>query len=105
MNEDEIYARCLKQLGQHSQLGMLQEEAAEVIIAVSKYKRCAPNSRVNLAEELADLQNMINAIRASGICPEFERIRLAKLKRLEGILNNMEKHKSAANSCEAMGMD
>lgn len=49
--------------GYYNQIGMLQEEAAEVIQAVNKFRRHADNSSFdNLCEEIADLKNVLDQI-------------------------------------------
>lgn len=89
MTEDEIYAACLEKWGLEAQLGMLQEECAELIVAVNKVRRHAPKERENLTEELADVQNMINQIKV--LCPDFERVRLEKLERVKKLLREANK--------------
>jgi NTP pyrophosphatase (non-canonical NTP hydrolase) len=83
-SEPEIYAKFMKAWGKSSQLGMLQEECAELIVAVNKYFRNIPQSDEMICEELADVQNMINQFK--GLYPKFEEIRIEKLKRAEKLL-------------------
>ena len=84
MNEEELYKKILIVWGEESQLGMLQEECAELIVAVNKLKRNKPNAADMFCEELADVQNMINQFKP--IYPNFEKVRLEKLERIKTLL-------------------
>ncbi len=85
MNEEELYKRILAKWGLDSQLGMLQEECAELIVAVNKYWRLGNGaSEDNLTEELADVQNLVNQLK--GIFPNFEKVRVEKLERVRLLL-------------------
>ena len=62
--ERELYRRALKAWGHEAQLGMVQEEAAEVIVAASEVLRnWTRDTADQLAEELADLEIMIGQMR------------------------------------------
>lgn len=88
----ELYGAAVKRWGKAAQLGVLQEEAAEVIVAVSKVLR--HNDRASwdsLCEELADLEIMVEQVRVAifdGRCRELcESIKQEKLRRLYRRLN------------------
>ena len=85
MNEEELYKKILDTWGIHAQLGMLQEECAELIVAINKYFRGTPGATDMICEELADVQNMINQLKP--LNPSFERVRLAKLERVKKLLD------------------
>lgn len=62
--EKRAYKRAMNHYGYRAQLQMLQEESAELIVAVSKILR-KPDSNEpyrNLAEEMADVQIMCEQI-------------------------------------------
>ncbi len=86
MNEAELYRKILDKWGFVAQLGMLQEECGECIVAVSKLFRNGKRELeiANHTEEMADVQNMINQLKL--ICPDFERVRLEKLERVSKLL-------------------
>lgn len=67
---DERLIRIADHYGLNSQLNILQEECAELIQAVSKYQRhdkfnsiIYENDKKHLAEEIADVEVMINQIK------------------------------------------
>ncbi len=86
MNEVELYRKILNKWGLDAQLGMLQEECAECIVAVNKFFRNGKRELevANLTEEMADVQNMINQLKC--ICPDFEKVRIEKLERVSKLL-------------------
>ena len=66
IEKEVIYKQALEKWGIESQLGMVQEECGEVIVAVNKLFRSGINDatkRLALCEELADVQVMINQMR------------------------------------------
>ena len=66
--------------GRKPQLEMLQEECAELIQAVSKYNR--GKSFDNIAEEIADVEIMIEQIKYLFLCGnEVEQIKVEKIAR------------------------
>ena len=56
---NKIYDKLIKKYGIDNQLGILQEELAELIVAVSHYKR---NRKSNIPEEIADVEIMLEQI-------------------------------------------
>ena len=84
--QEQIYKDCIKFWGKESQYGMLQEECAELIVAVSKLFRRHPDAENMVCEELADVQNMLNQFKE--LYPDFERVRIYKLKRVKAIMDS-----------------
>ncbi len=82
-----IYEKAVKQFGYESQLGMLQEECAELIVAVSKVERRKSGALENLAEEMADVQIMIEQIKLLVGKEKVEQYRKSKLHRLKDLLD------------------
>lgn len=81
-----IYNRAIETYGKELQLSILQEEAAEVIHAVSKMRRNGISN--GLIEELADLEIMIEQVKIVLDCAkEIEKIKDEKIKRLEVRMN------------------
>lgn len=57
---DDLFDKCLDTWGEEKQLRMVQEECAELILAVSHHLRGRPNSIDNVKEELADVWLMVS---------------------------------------------
>lgn len=80
--ERQILKDAVETFGIQNQLAMLQEECAELIVAISHYKRGRPGSTTNLSEEIADVHIMMNQIiLATNLCVEF--FKEQKLQRLK----------------------
>lgn len=60
--ERQILKDAIDTFGIKNQLDMLQEECAELIVAISHYKRCRQGFTINLSEEIADVHIMMNQI-------------------------------------------
>ena len=95
----DIYRRAEKLWGVKAQLGMLQEEAAEVIVAVSHVLRSRTDDGLyfshecgeKLAEEIADLEIMLEQFRTmSGLKHVVDRYRNEKLVRLANRIKKAE---------------
>lgn len=84
MDEAKLYQEIMNKWGKSAQLGMLQEECAELIVAVNKYFRNKPDAETMICEELADVQNMVNQFKS--FYPDFEKVRLSKLERVSKLL-------------------
>ena len=78
----EILERAASTYSTIDQLSQLQEECAELIVAIAHFKRDRPH---NLVEELADVQVLIDQVFIfwPGYKREFEDIKRRKLVRLE----------------------
>ena len=81
----ELYQAALEMWGLEAQLGMLQEECAEVVVAVNKYRRGCPSVDLadSLAQELADVEIMVEQMRAAGFALPIDQHKRAKLERLQ----------------------
>lgn len=59
-NRREDIEKIARYYGIRSQLGICQEECAELIQAISKYERtCSDEARIGVVEEIADVLIMI----------------------------------------------
>ncbi len=81
--------------GIESQLNMVVEECAELILAVQKSRR-KDNREHSIPEELADVQNCINQFKK--LYPEYENIRQSKLNKLAHLLKS-DMSKELRNTC------
>jgi len=88
-HENEIIRRAMKKYGLERQLGMLVEEAAEVIQASMKYLNKRVTSPEALISEIADLSNMIDQM-ALVWGEEIVRVKAEKLLRLEAKMDDEE---------------
>lgn len=85
-----ILDRAVEKYGER-QLDQAQEELAELIVAISKYKRAVANNKnidkavINVIEEIADVNIMIKQVMMLLDIKDFEveNIEIAKLDRLE----------------------
>lgn len=93
-NQRRIMLEAISTFGQFGQLGVLQEECAELIAAVSRYRRGRPNAEHNLVEELADVSIMVKEIILAINCDEaVEKKCEIKLKQLK---KRIEKYQETA---------
>lgn len=97
-DKKKLYAAALRKWGLRAQLGMLQEECAEAIVAVSKFDRqIGSNFREaedHLCEEIADVEIMIEQIReVSDWSDRIDRHKTAKLARLACRLEAATEHR------------
>jgi NTP pyrophosphatase (non-canonical NTP hydrolase) len=81
-----IYEKAVKRWGWESQLGMLQEECAELIAAVSKVTRRKPGAVELLAEEMADVEIMLEQVKTFAGKERVEKYRKMKLHRLKELI-------------------
>ena len=58
----EIYKKCMKAWGFDAQARVLQEECAELIVAVSHFNREREGAIMELVQELADTYIMVGQI-------------------------------------------
>lgn len=96
MRDSTAYKKAVKKWGNDLQLTMLQEECAELIQAVSKVRRYGLGYQDdmkfidNLAEEIADVEIMINQAKFMYDWENFrDKIaakKFIKLERLKGML-------------------
>lgn len=99
VDENRLFKRAMKQWGYQAQLGVLQEECAELIQAVSKVIR---NPKSNdpyrqMAQEMADVEIMIDQIKkhTNWMCMKsaVKTNRHDKLLRLQNTLDNIESNR------------
>ena len=93
-----IYARVIEAWGEDSQLDQITEEMAELIQAISKFRRAkTPEKKskayIHLCEEVADVENMINQMRYMLDANLIDQFKMEKLKRTE---KRLSKPKDAA---------
>ena len=86
-----IYEQALKAWGLDAQLGMVQEECAELIKVINKRKR-GKTSLEELIEECVDVELMINQMKEafSDERNTWDRIKIEKLERLHNLLNGIK---------------
>lgn len=91
MKDTKIFEAILKKYGLVAQLGVLQEECAELIVASSHVLRGREKIQDNFMEELADVKIMceqfMHYIVKSGYGNEFSTIYRAKIDKLKERLN------------------
>ena len=102
MSDEELY-KLFEQKNVQEVLDILQEEAAEVIQAVSKIRRFgwnnkhpdhAQNNLEHLEEELGDMQAMIEILMEMGVASwgnvtVAKRAKIEKLEKWSNIFNNI----------------
>ena len=92
----DLYHRAEKLWGMDDELRMLQEEAAEVIVAVSHTLRrgsggsYVPDDILAMAEEMADLEIMLEQARAMGFGLHIDYFKTIKLGRLQKRIEKAE---------------
>ena len=94
MKPNEIYAKAIEHWGEELQVGMLNEEMAELTIAVNKHRR-NPTSKTfeNIIEEIADVRLMLEQTQfLFHIADEqINLYRNIKIKKLEEMIRKWEK--------------
>lgn len=83
-----IYQKTLNKFGSKHQLRLLQEECAELIVAINKVSRYKKSRfyRDNLLEEIIDVETVLEQIKLLFSPEEKLNMRIKKLTRLEKIL-------------------
>ncbi|KXS45577.1 MAG: hypothetical protein AWU54_313 [Candidatus Frackibacter sp. T328-2] len=90
MDKWDIYQKAIEKWGAESQFGMAQEEAAELIRAISKVLR---GKESNIEEEIADVEIMLEQLRLM-----LDEVKIEKEKQRK--LNRLEKLVIGSESCE-----
>ena len=83
----DLYKRAFHKWGANDQLNMVIEECAELIHAISKYRRGKPNS---LLDEMADVEIMLEQMRVlvgEKDCKIVDSIKMQKIARLNRRVN------------------
>jgi len=83
-----IYEQAIEAWGEDAQLGMLQEECAELIAAINKLRRGEPASVV--IEEIADVELMLAQMRYIFPPPDIDRVKAEKIERLGSMLMDVQ---------------
>ncbi len=88
MNKYEVYRKAIDKWGKDLQLTICMEECAELIKAVSKYKRGGPME--NVMNEMTDVQIMLEQMKQMFRIPSetWTEIKDRKLNILEQRVNN-----------------
>lgn len=85
---DNILKAALAHYGEDEQLTVAMEELAELIVAISHFKRGRVQSRMNLVEELADVEIICRTLRlVVADDARVNRMVKSKLYRLESRVN------------------
>ena len=87
-----IYEQALKAWGATAQLGMVQEECAELIKAINKYWR-GKACKADVIEECVDVELMINQMRElfKDDMNTWDRMKNVKVERLNNLLQGGDK--------------
>ena len=93
--EKELGNMAILTWGIESQLDMIVEECAELILAVQKSRR-KDNRNHSIPEELADVENSINQFKK--LYPEYEELRQRKLNRMAYLLKK-DMSRESRNTC------
>ena len=84
----ELLMRAIRFYGAEAQENMCVEECAELVQAINKKHRGKPH---NIPEEIADVEITLEQLKLINCCKaDVERIKRAKLKRLEERINEYE---------------
>ena len=99
MDKDKMYKKAVTFWGEGKQLRMVQEECAELILAVSHYLRKVASEGTwdnsgldNLIEETADVLNMVEQCRYIVGPERVDKVREEKLMRT---MDKLKKYKKA----------
>ena len=81
--DEQMIRQILRHYGAREQLGQAMEEASELSVAVSHYRRRRKGSRRELLEEMADMQIMLRQLQliTGAESAELEEIGHQKLRR------------------------
>lgn len=73
---------AVKKWGLDAQLLQTQEEAAELIVAISHFRRGRVNSKKEVLEELADMKIMLEQMRSAFGDDAINNVSMKKIERL-----------------------
>lgn len=89
-----IYVDAIKTWGVRAQLEMLQEEATELALAVRKFiRKRTEECEANLAEEIADVEIMIEQIKECAGTEFQKKVSYTKRSKLRKLKNRLLKGK------------
>lgn len=86
MDNKTLYLKAIEKWGVTSQIDLAQEECAELIQAISKYKRFGNIHESAIIEELADVSLMVEQLVLIFGNEKFHAARKFKLKKLQLML-------------------
>lgn len=90
MNKNDLYFEILQVWGISCQSNMMMEECAELIQAISHWKR-GRNIAKNVLEEMADVSILLEQMILAFGVEEFNKVKEEKFERLK---NRFEEYKS-----------
>jgi len=89
---DALFSRALSTYGLEAQIGVLQEECAELIVACSKYYRSGGTNQKELIEEIADVKIMLEQMEFTFGKESIDKKVREKLERFKNrLFNSAEK--------------
>ena len=101
MDKEKLYKEAIAFWGKEKQLRMVQEECAELILAVSHYLRKVESEKNwensgldNLIEETADVLNMVEQCRCIVGENQVDEIRWEKLAKVEAKLKKYKERET-----------
>ena len=91
-DEDEnILQKAISKFGMKNQMDMCQEECAELIVAINKYKRNGSGKSItSVCEEIADTEIMLEQMKLIFPSEIIQKFKEAKIKRLEQRINSLK---------------
>lgn len=90
MTEEELMTKAITIFGAYSQIGMVQEECAELIQAINKYRRKGDkSSEENIIEEAVDVELMIQQLKIMFPSKLWETCKKNKLNRLSDLIKEI----------------
>ena len=78
----EVCGAAVKKWGLDAQLLRTQEEAAELIVAISHFRRGRADGKKEVLEELADMEIMLEQMRAALGDDAINNVSMKKIERL-----------------------
>ena len=90
-DEESLYAECVKHWGEGSQIVMVIEECAELIVNIAKFLNKRGVTMMDLVKEAVDVEVMLDQLkyifRKKGYSRFFLDFKKQRLKRVERMLN------------------
>lgn len=80
-----VYSEAVRQWGEESQIEMMREECAELLLELSRVKRNR-STKLMIAEELADVEIMLEQMKLIFGRDRVHRFKMEKLTRLANML-------------------
>lgn len=86
---ETVLKRAIRSYGQEAQMAVVQEECAELIVAISHFLRRRVDDKV-VIEEIADVQVMVNQMKIMFGAEAVQKVYEEKVLRLSGRLDKEE---------------